>query len=239
MHYALADIIKFSADVERECNTGIPARYSQELWETNIDYVVQCQTQLTSQATKKNLEYYAQAINLAAQYLRWEEESIRKTSNEILVLLSEHLSELNRFSQTLLPESQLTLPKPIDEETYYISKEEFFEKIKDIYIEPASKKPDEEEPLEGKSCIPTQFSSALSFQVLGGFIAVFGVVAVAVAFAALSGATLGIAAAVGITVTLAGIGLFGAGTYKHYKENCTIDELSVDEAPYSQTLGAS
>jgi uncharacterized RDD family membrane protein YckC len=55
----------------------------------------------------------------------------------------------------------------------------------------------------------------ISMMVLGGFIAVLGIAAVAIAFTLLNAATLGIAglvvAGVGVVATLAGVGLFASG----------------------------
>lgn len=63
----------------------------------------------------------------------------------------------------------------------------------------------------------TPFSN-ISMQVLGGFIAVIGAAAVAVAFVALNAATFGLAglivAGLGSAAILGGVGLFAAGTYK-------------------------
>lgn len=63
----------------------------------------------------------------------------------------------------------------------------------------------------------TPFSNT-SMQVLGGFIAVIGAAAVAVAFVALNAATLGLAGLIvagsGSAAILGGVGLFAAGTYK-------------------------
>ncbi|MCL9684410.1 hypothetical protein [Legionella maioricensis] len=64
---------------------------------------------------------------------------------------------------------------------------------------------------------PSAFSN-LSMQILGGFITVLGVAAIATAFAALNAATFGIGglvlAGIGIAATLAGIGLFAAGSIR-------------------------
>lgn len=65
---------------------------------------------------------------------------------------------------------------------------------------------------------PSSAFSNLNMQILGGFIAVLGVAAVAVAFTALNAATLGIGglvlAGIGIAATLAGVGLFAVGSLK-------------------------
>lgn len=66
-----------------------------------------------------------------------------------------------------------------------------------------------------------RIGSNTSMQMLGGFIAVMGIAAVATAFVALNAATFGIAglavAGLGMTAILGGIGLFSAGTYKKHQ----------------------
>jgi membrane protein implicated in regulation of membrane protease activity len=62
----------------------------------------------------------------------------------------------------------------------------------------------------------------ISMQVLGGFMAVLGCAAVAVAFIALNAATFGTAglvvAGLGIASALLGVGLFATGTYRNRKK---------------------
>ena len=74
-----------------------------------------------------------------------------------------------------------------------------------------------------KSAETRHFFNTINMQVLGGFIAVLGAAAVAVAFIALNAATFGlpglIMAAVGIAALVAGIGFFIAGTIKKHENN--------------------
>jgi hypothetical protein len=63
--------------------------------------------------------------------------------------------------------------------------------------------------------------SGIGMQILGGFITVVGVAAVAIAFAALNAATFGIAglvvAGLGIAALITGVGLFAGGLHKEAK----------------------
>jgi hypothetical protein len=69
--------------------------------------------------------------------------------------------------------------------------------------------------------------TSISMMVLGGFIAVIGITAVALAFTLLNAATFGIAglAVAGGAVALSGIGLFAVGTYKNRPE---VSEQTLD-----------
>ncbi|CEG55572.1 hypothetical protein [Legionella fallonii] len=75
-------------------------------------------------------------------------------------------------------------------------------------------------PIKANTITPKNNSSScnLSMQILGGFMAVLGAAAVAVAFTVLNAATFGIAglvvAGIGAAVTLAGVGLFAVGSLK-------------------------
>lgn len=66
-----------------------------------------------------------------------------------------------------------------------------------------------------------KFAENINMMVLGGFIAVVGIAAVAVAFTVLNAATLGtvIVAGIGIAAVLSGIGLFAVGAYKNSQTN--------------------
>lgn len=73
--------------------------------------------------------------------------------------------------------------------------------------------------------------------VLGGFIAVAGIAAVAIAFTLLNAATFGVAglvvAGLGVTSILAGVGLFTAGTYRN--RQATSNESLDDSAHLAVT----
>ena len=70
-------------------------------------------------------------------------------------------------------------------------------------------------------------------QILGGFITVLGVAAVAIAFTALNAATCGIAglvfAGIGAAAILSGLGLFAAGSLK----KCDNTPPAVEHSPTS------
>ena len=74
-------------------------------------------------------------------------------------------------------------------------------------------------------------SCNLSMQILGGFMAVLGVAAVAVAFTVLNAATFGIAglvvAGIGAAVALAGVGLFAVGSLKKYEATSSTNDISL------------
>jgi hypothetical protein len=71
----------------------------------------------------------------------------------------------------------------------------------------------ESEIIQSQSHTDSISFSNISMQVLGGFIAVMGITAIAVAFVALNAATFGLAT-LGAAALLGGVGLFAVGTYK-------------------------
>lgn len=114
MYYALNDIIDCSREIEKKCKkTGIPARLVDKTWERSQASVLDCYKKLKKQSNKENLEYYAQAINIAGQFLRTYKEEATEIN---LKFLSKHLNLLNNEVKVLIPTAAIELPKPIKEE---------------------------------------------------------------------------------------------------------------------------
>lgn len=120
MVYPLSSLIAFSREVEKKCelarkidaSSGIPAaRFQEESWEPHQKEVKKCFYDLEEETNKKRLESYAQAINLASQFLNSDKKEIE---DDRLVFLSKHLEQLSTHAKQLL-EIQFELPQPVKE----------------------------------------------------------------------------------------------------------------------------
>lgn len=112
MLFSIQDIINYSVNIEQQCGQTIPARFYDEQWEENESYLSVQAEALTKNQTQQNLQYYAQAIHLAATFLK--DNPADKSKLEIL---SQHIEALHQQALSLLPRAVLQLPQEIDKQT--------------------------------------------------------------------------------------------------------------------------
>ncbi|KTD24927.1 hypothetical protein [Legionella maceachernii] len=130
MSFSLESILEFSRSVESQCGRqGVPAKFFKKNWIENAEWVVTCQSNLRKEPSQKNLECYAQAIHLAAQFLKSQEQA----STTELGFLSQHLFTLDSEARVLLPNAVLNFPKPVDETKETLITQQF-EQLKTLFL---------------------------------------------------------------------------------------------------------
>lgn len=112
MLFSLQDIINYSENIDKICQQTIPARSYDSQWEANKSYLTERAEGFAKDQTKIKLQYYAQAIRLAATFLKANSNFTKSK----LEFLSQHLEELHLKALILLPLGSLQLPQVIDEQ---------------------------------------------------------------------------------------------------------------------------
>lgn len=109
--YQLKDILNFSRKIERECKSGVPSKFLESTLEESLDFIAKRYKLLEKNPSRYNLQYYAQAINVAGQFIQKNKETL---TQENLVILSKHIDDLCFFAQDILKQ-RFTLPEKSEE----------------------------------------------------------------------------------------------------------------------------
>jgi hypothetical protein len=172
--------------------------------------------------SKTNLfEFYEAAYGASAFWKRLNLDLIAANNVRTSYKITENDSECNIQLDILNESNELTLTfVPHDPEqkrsTFYriptkllskIEKQELPDYLRNLEVEVTSE--------QQQTTSITEMNFVSSMQVLGIFITVLGITTIALAFALLSAATLGVVAALGVAVALSGLGLFAYSSYKN------------------------
>ncbi|CEK10989.1 hypothetical protein [Legionella hackeliae] len=115
----MGEIKKYARDVQAACErTGVAARFPADTWEGNAAYVVEAQQELSAQPTKQNFEKYAQAIFLAAGWLKEDVGSDRTREQAFLTPYIVSLQAgVNHFLNINIPAPKRVVYDPEDKLT--------------------------------------------------------------------------------------------------------------------------
>ncbi|KTC78023.1 hypothetical protein [Legionella brunensis] len=124
-YYNLVEIKRYTRDVQIACErAGVPAKFPEENWQENAQYIEDKLVELSDNPARKTLEAYAQAIYVAAMWLKNQQF---EKHDQRLMFFVRHIKTLEQKVGNILPYADITPPT----RTFYSSKR-FFDSLKQV-----------------------------------------------------------------------------------------------------------